>query len=140
MKKGYTLFELLVTISIIAILTALVTVSYGSVQKKARDSRRIQDMESIRKAQEQWYLMNNSTYRAGCSSGTQWVDTNGTMVFVFPSDPKNVSPYLYNSASCAANTYCVCATLENATGNSSSNNCTSWVNNTGNYYCVSNQQ
>ena len=45
-NKGFTLFELLVSISIIALLTALATISFSSAQKKARDSKRIQDMEN----------------------------------------------------------------------------------------------
>ncbi len=46
---GFTLFELLVSISIIAILTAMVSLSYSVAQKKARDARRRQDMESVQK-------------------------------------------------------------------------------------------
>ena len=57
-RKGFTLFELLVSISIIAILTALATVSYSIAQKKARDARRTQDMDAIRKAQELYYSQN----------------------------------------------------------------------------------
>jgi prepilin-type N-terminal cleavage/methylation domain-containing protein len=141
MKKGYTLFELLVTISIIAILTAIATVSYGAIQKKARDSRRVDDMESIRKAEEQWYMVNNSNYKAGCSSGNQWMDASGNAVFVFPTDPKGVDPYNYSVSSCGGATYCVCSLLENQVGNSSNASCSGWVTNgTGQYYCVSNQQ
>lgn len=139
--NGFTLFELLVSISIIGILTALAVVSYGSMQKKARDARRIQDMELIRKAQEQWYLINNSTYKTNCSSGTAWVDADSKTVFVFPYDPKNVSPYTYNEgvSSCTVSGYCICAKLESATGNSSGS-CT-WVSpGTGASYCVNNQQ
>jgi len=51
-KSGFTLFELLVTISIIAVLTAVAVVSFGGMTKKARDSRRIADLQNIRVALE----------------------------------------------------------------------------------------
>jgi len=51
-QDGFTLFELLVTISIIAILTAVAVVSFGGMTKKARDSRRIADLQNIRVALE----------------------------------------------------------------------------------------
>jgi prepilin-type N-terminal cleavage/methylation domain-containing protein len=59
-KQGFTLFELLVSISIVGILSALAIVSFSSAQKKARDSRRVQDMELVGKAAEQ-YMLNNSS-------------------------------------------------------------------------------
>ena len=97
-------------------------------------------MENIRKAQEQWYMLNNATYRAGCISGSQWTDSNGVVVFVYPTDPKNTAPNVYSASTCGGATYCVCATLENAVGNSGNATCSNWVNGTGAYYCVSNQQ
>jgi prepilin-type N-terminal cleavage/methylation domain-containing protein len=140
-NKGFTLFELLVSISIIAILTALATISYSSAQKKARDTKRIQDMGLVQKAEELWYMLNSSTYKAGCSSGTSWVDvSNDSTVFVFPTDPKNAGSYIYSASSCGGAAYCVCAAMEGATGNSSNNSCSGWVNGTGTYYCVMNQQ
>ena len=141
-KRGFTLFELLVSISIIAILTALATISYSGAQKKARDSKRIQDMGLIQKAQEQWYMLNNSNYEAVCVSGTQWSDVNGNVVFVYPTDPKNTGNYIYNSYvnKCAADGYCTCALLEGLTGNSNNPNCVAMNLTNGTYYCVKNQQ
>lgn len=145
-KTGFTLFELLVSISIIAILTALATISYSAAQKKARDSKRIQDMQSIQKAEEQWYMLNNSAYKAGFSAGNSWTDASGAVVFVFPSDPKASSgwtDYASLASMPTTSTYCVCALLESATGNANSPLAcpvTTWVNGTGTYFCVSNQQ
>ena len=51
-NNGFTLFELLVSISIIAILTAVAVVSFGGMNKKTRDARRISDVEKIRVALE----------------------------------------------------------------------------------------
>jgi prepilin-type N-terminal cleavage/methylation domain-containing protein len=142
-QKGFTLFELLVSISIIAILVALATTSYSAAQKKARDARRMEDMESIRKAQEQWYMLNNATYSIDCVSGHNWTAGSQLVLAAVPKDPKDIAPNVY-SFSCPAGgaSYCICATLENNTGNSSAVTCAAgtWLTGTGAYYCVTNQQ
>ncbi|MFA6602545.1 MAG: prepilin-type N-terminal cleavage/methylation domain-containing protein [Candidatus Shapirobacteria bacterium] len=47
-KTGFTLIELIITITIIGVITALVTVSFASTSKRGRDSRRMADLEKIR--------------------------------------------------------------------------------------------
>ena len=47
-KKGFTLIELIVSITIIAVLTVAGVISYGGANKKARDNRRMADLEKIR--------------------------------------------------------------------------------------------
>lgn len=138
-QRAFTLFELLVSISIIAIMTAIATVSFSGAQKKARDSRRVTDMNSVQKAAEQYYAFSNYVYPATGVGGTAWIATNGqTVLEVFPNDPKTgtLTPYIYTGGA----TYCACATLENNTGNSTNSTCTGFVNGTGSYYCVKNQQ
>jgi len=56
-KNGFTLIELLVTIAIIGIIAGVVMVSYGSVQKQARDKRRVAETEEIRKALLAYYTL-----------------------------------------------------------------------------------
>lgn len=51
-NSGFTLFELLVSISIIAVLTAVAVVSFGGLNKKTRDARRSADLEKVRMALE----------------------------------------------------------------------------------------
>lgn len=48
--KGFTLIELLVVIAIIGLLVAGAMASFGLVQRKSRDSRRMSDVQSIAKA------------------------------------------------------------------------------------------
>src|SRR5687768_6522798 len=52
---GFTLLDLIIVIGIIGILVAASAVSYTTVQKKARDSTRKQDVTNISKAFEQYY-------------------------------------------------------------------------------------
>jgi prepilin-type N-terminal cleavage/methylation domain-containing protein len=54
MKKqtGFTLVELIITVTIMALLMAAAIVSYTSTAAKSRDARRVSDMEVIRSALE----------------------------------------------------------------------------------------
>lgn len=58
-KKGFTLVELLVVISIIAVLSVIGITIFSSTQKEARNSRRRSDIDAIAKAMEVNY--NGST-------------------------------------------------------------------------------
>lgn len=51
-KNGFTFIELLVVITIIAVLFAVGTVSYITISQNSRDARRKADLESIRQALE----------------------------------------------------------------------------------------
>jgi len=59
-QKGFTLIELLVVISIIGTLSSTVLVSVKNVRMKARDARRIADLEQIQRALELYYADNNA--------------------------------------------------------------------------------
>jgi prepilin-type N-terminal cleavage/methylation domain-containing protein len=54
-KKGFTLVELLVVISIIGLLSTIAIVSLGSARAKSRDTKRIADMKQVSTALEQFY-------------------------------------------------------------------------------------
>jgi len=50
--KGFSFIELIVVVTIIAVLSMVGVLSYGQAQRKSRDSRRISDLERIRMALE----------------------------------------------------------------------------------------
>ncbi len=50
--SGFTLIELMVVVSIIAILSVIGIVAFGNTQKNARDTRRRSDIDAISKALE----------------------------------------------------------------------------------------
>lgn len=62
-KLGFSLIELIVVITIIAVVTAVGFVSFGGVNKKARDGRRMADLEKYRVALEMARQVGN-TYPA----------------------------------------------------------------------------
>lgn len=145
-QLGFTLFELLVSISIIAIMTALASVAFSGAQKKARDSRRVQDMKLIQTAAEQYYSQNTYLYPTNYTAGTAWTPSGSTATAVlesFPTDPKNTAPYVYSCrGTCNTAGYCLCARVENTSNGNSTNNCTTFTapSATTNYFCVKNQQ
>lgn len=51
-QNGFTLIELLVVITIIAILSVVATTSYFGLQKNARNTQRVSELDSISKALE----------------------------------------------------------------------------------------
>lgn len=68
-SRGFTLIELLVVIAIIALLTAIGLVSYNTVQMKARDSRRVSDVQQIQTALG-LYMINEGAYPVATATTT----------------------------------------------------------------------
>lgn len=141
-NKGFTLFELLISISIIGILTALAVVSFSSAQKKARDVRRLEDMKALQNAAEQYYSMIGTYVYPATTDVSAWTVNGQALLQAFPKDPKGTgyTGYTYNPA-VAFDSYCACAAVEDfKNGNSDSVNCEFQGVNSDLYYCVKNQQ
>lgn len=68
-KKGFTLVELLVVISIIGLLSTIAVVSLGSARTKARDAKRIADVKQISTSLEQYYADVGSYFANATSNG-----------------------------------------------------------------------
>lgn len=134
-QKGFTLLELLVVISIIAILIGLSTVSFTTAQRKSRNSKRRGDMKAVQNAFEQYYASNNS-YTSGGSCATMAAALSNGL----PTDPKNTSPYTYTFSCSSDSAYCICANLESETGNSDTTGCTYTGSGTKSYFCLSQLQ
>lgn len=132
MKKAFTLIEILISISIIAVLTAIGIVSYVSINRNARDAKRRGDIEQIRSALE--FYRSDKGYYPSTGDGS-FVDASGLLtvtdmtsyIAVIPSDPKgDVSPYQYQATNGSGSPvtyygYCLSANLE---GTVTTNSCT----------------
>jgi len=135
LKKGFTLIELLVVISILGILISVISVNLVTAQKQARDARRLEDLTNIQTAFESYFVEYGSYPVASPTNNIANAFDGG----IIPTDPKSTSSYIWTYTSTAA--YCVCASLETATGNASvpaSTTCT-W-NSSGTYLCIQNKQ
>ncbi|MEW6071885.1 MAG: type II secretion system protein GspG [Planctomycetota bacterium] len=103
---GFSLIELVVVISILAILAGVLVPRVTNHMKSARDSRRLADIKAIRNAVEQYY-MDNTTYPAANTNGAYggWdVSLDGNFISVLqdkgylpevPADPINDATYHY---------------------------------------------
>ncbi len=85
-NKGFTLIELLVVIAIIGILSTLAIIALGSARQKARDSKRVADLNQIGKALELYYSDNNM-YPTLITPGQPITFGSTTYLTQVPSNP-----------------------------------------------------
>lgn len=87
-KPGFSFIELIVVVTIIAVLSVVGVVSFSSVNRRARDSRRISDLEKMRMALEMIKQVGR-TYPENIS------DLVPDYMATLPADPKTKSLYTY---------------------------------------------
>ena len=110
-KKGFTLIEMLVVISLIGILAALALVSFSSAQKQARDTSRRSDLKQYQSALEIYGNQASGLYpsRTAASSAYSVLcsDLNAVLEpdISCSEDPKNASDatFTYNFISNGTN-------------------------------------
>jgi prepilin-type N-terminal cleavage/methylation domain-containing protein len=67
-QKGFTIIELIVAITVIAILAVIMIVSYTGIQQRSRDSDRDSDATQLKIAIEKYHA-DKSQYPDSCPSG-----------------------------------------------------------------------
>lgn len=121
MRKGFTLVELLVVISIIGVLVTIALTSFRSSQMRGRDAERKSDLKQISSSLELFfsdygkypdadpngkitacpYMASGST---ACTWGSgQFWDTKTTYFKVLPKDPSNGLSYYYRIVDLGSN-------------------------------------
>ena len=133
-NKGFTLLELLVVISIIAILVTLSISTYSTAQKKGRDSKRKSDIKQIQSSLEQYYAVCSYKYPTLIPAGGFYTSINCptpaiSIMPTIPEDPRITTPYYCGptpgASNCTGSNYTICTMLESEATN---------------IFCVSNQQ
>lgn len=142
-NKGFTLVEILVTISILGILMGLVVMvlNPASFRSKARDGRRQSDLQVIQNAVEMYYSQ-NSSYPSGAAatslntslgSGTAWSVGGVTYLSRTPADPQ-APPHLQYCYTTSGGGFLLCASMEGSSSTWVPGTCASQAYN----YCLQN--
>ena len=135
-KNGFTLVELLVTISVISVLTGMMlrVINIEDLNRKSRDSQRMSDAKKIQTALELYYVDKRAYVKSSTTGAAEIaIDgsasdlltpalVNGQYIDKMPTDPKKASGlnYLYSSD---GTTYKLRIPLE-FSGSSNLNQCT----------------
>ena len=148
-RGGFTLIELMVTVSIIAILTGMAGVSYSGIQARGRDAQRVNDLNQIKIALSTYYNSRtpvqypasqspvaangaNATITINGSTDLLSValESGGFMASV-PVDPVNSSPNVYKYLGTTVNSvttnFTLLGTLENKNNKRGWNGTGAWV-------------
>lgn len=110
-KKGFTLIEVLIVVSIIGLLASTVLVGLGGFRSRGRDARRIQDLKSLQNGLELYYARNNQ-YPNVLSD----LKTAGIGVTKLPTDPANNADYFYSYKTADKQGYILAAGLDASLG------------------------
>lgn len=128
-RSGFTLIEILVTVTIIAVLLSIAAVSYRSINQRSRDARRKSDVEQLRSSLEM-YRTDNGSYPTDVGWDSSWIGTdNSTFATLLasylsplPTDPTGgvTGYYYYNPRSCSGSPtkcygYCILSYMEQDT-------------------------
>jgi prepilin-type N-terminal cleavage/methylation domain-containing protein len=90
-KNGFSLIELLVTISIIAVLSAVLVANFMGARERARDAQKIQDLNAVKNALRMYYndnqsypgTVDNSSYNLSSDIGTSYMSNISNVSYTY---------------------------------------------------------
>lgn len=116
-NKAFTLIEVLVVATIIALLASAGMVSYSQFSKQSRDAKRKADIEQIRAALEMFRSSSSgSTYPTSAGScnnlASYLVSGSPSFLSTIPQDPQSTTQNYYYDCEISSQTYTVASYLE----------------------------
>lgn len=139
-RKAFTLIELLITISIIAILAAIASISYAGTQARGRDAQRKSDLNQIKINLTTYYYAQAPTQYVAATSKITLNDTTDALTVAMkpnyirevPLDPLNTGNNVYKYQSFLDGngynaSFKLYATLENKNDTKGWNGGSAWV-------------
>ncbi len=110
-KKGFTLIEVLIVVSIVGLLASVVLVGLGGFRARGRDARRVADLKSLQNGLELYYARNNSY-----PDTLDALLTASIGVTKIPKDPATNSNYLYSFKTTDHQGYLIASRLDATAG------------------------
>ncbi|GEM_PF-2075484 len=112
-KKGFTLLEILVVLTIVGILSSIIIIGLASIQARGRDTRRIKDLSEVQHALE-FYLSKFGSYPDASSweQLRQILLSSQLDISVVPNDPASGRTYGYCHSGGSPDRYVLGAYLE----------------------------
>ena len=135
--SGFTLVELLVVISIIAVLALVGLALFSGASQKARDSKRVQDIVAMSQAMETQYVTGTGYSTAVTAS---WFSDNRVPSNQTPGGAAYITLGPTGSGAITTAGYSFCAQLETSVGNATDSTGAGLGTTGGSFYCKRNNQ
>lgn len=116
LNLGFSLVELLVVITIIAILSVTAYIAFGGQTSKARNTKRIESLGTIQSALEIYAVSHENKYPAGDITALATELNAVGLMKELPVDPGSTPNDFVYVASGSQKSYLLVATLEDETG------------------------
>jgi prepilin-type N-terminal cleavage/methylation domain-containing protein len=97
-RKGFTLVELLVVMSIMAILAAIILANMSSAAKRGRDAERQADLRNLQTAIEAYKHRNGKYPAMGCTDSNGWSTEKACATYISGLAPNFIPALPHDSA------------------------------------------